>query len=114
MAKVTAAKIDANESVTIFLNGSGQVKLKLQKIMIDGITSIKAGSQDVPFTTVESTAAETTIQFSVPTGVNSVEIIGATVVPEFGMVIAVLVLAISLVVIIGITRFRGSPVGFRS
>jgi len=110
--KVTAATIDANKSVTVFLSGSGEVKLKLQKIMIDGISSVMAGSQEVPFTTVESTASDTTIEFSVPTGVNSVEITGATVVPEFGMV-AALVLATSLVAVIGIARFSGRSLGFR-
>lgn len=111
-AKVTAATIEANMSVTVFLSGSGEVKLKLQKIMIDGISGIMAGSQEIPFTTVESTGSYTTIEFSVPTGVNSVEITGATVVPEFGMV-AVLVLATSLVVVIWIARFSARPLGFR-
>ena len=110
---VTGATIDPNRSITIFLDGSGQVKLKLQKIMIDGISRIMAGSQEVPFTTVESNASDTTIEFSVPTGVNSVEIMGATVVPEFGMVVAVLVLATSLVAVIGIARFSGRSLGFR-
>ena len=105
-AKVTAATIDANKSVTIFLSDSGQVELKLQKIMIDGISSVIAGSQEIPFTTVESTASDTTIEFSVPAGVNSVEIIGANVVPEFSLV-AVLVLATSIAALIGITRFSG-------
>jgi hypothetical protein len=109
--KVTAATIDANESVTVFLNGSGQVELKLQKIMIDGITSVMAGSQELPFTTVESTASVTTIEFSVPTGVNSVEIIGASVVPEFGTVVVLVVLATSIMILVGIARFRGRLVG---
>jgi glucose/arabinose dehydrogenase len=110
-ARVTAATIDANNSVTVFLNGSGQVKLKLQKIMIDGITSVMAGSQELPFTTVESTASDTTIEFSVPTGVNSVEIMGATVVPEFGTVAVLVVLATSIMILVGIARFRGRLVG---
>lgn len=110
--KVTAATIEANKTVTVFVNGSGEVKLKLQKVMIDGISTIMADSEAIPFRTVESTSANTTIEFSVPIGVNSVEITGTTVVPEFGMV-AVLVLAVSLVALIGIARFRGSSLGFR-
>ena len=111
--KVTGATIDAGQSVTIFLNGSGQVTLKLQKTMIDGITSVMAGSQAVPFTTVASNASDVTIEFSVPTGVNSVEIIAATVVPEFGTVIAVVVLATMIVAVIGIARFSGRSLGFK-
>ncbi len=110
--KLTAATIKPNESVTVFLNGSGQVKLKLQKIMIDDISGIMAGSQEVPFSIVDSTPADTIIQFSVPTGVNSVEIMGGTVIPEFGIIVA-LVLALSLVAIIGIGRFSGRSIGFR-
>lgn len=112
VVKVSAATIDANKSVTVFLSGSGKVELKLQKTMIAGISNIMAGSQEVPFTTVESTASDTTIAFSMPTGVNAVEITGAAVVPEFGMV-AALVLATSLVAVIGIARFSGRSLGFR-
>ena len=112
VVRVTAATIDAKESVTVFLSGSGTVELTLEKIMIDGISSIMAGSQEVPFTTVDSNAANTTIAFSMPTGANAVEITGATVVPEFGIV-AALVLATSLVAVIGIARFSGRSLGFR-
>ena len=112
VVRVTAATIDANKSVMVYLSGSGTVELTMEKIMIDGISSIMAGSQEVPFTTVDSTAAETTIAFSMPTGANAVEITGATVVPEFGIV-AALVLAISLVAVIGIARFSGRSLGFR-
>jgi glucose/arabinose dehydrogenase len=112
VVKVTAATIDANKSVTVFLSGSGAVELTLEKIMIDGISSIMAGSQEVSFTTVNSTAANTTIAFSMPTGANAVEITGATVVPEFG-VVAALVLATSLVAVIGMARFSGRSPWFR-
>ncbi|WP_331002811.1 fibronectin type III domain-containing protein [Nitrososphaera sp.] len=109
-AKVTATTIDPNKSVTLSLSSPGEVQLTLPKSMIDGISSVTAGSEELPFTVVESTATETTIKFTVPSGVSSVEIKGATVVPEFG-VIAALVFAISLVAVIGFARFRGSSFG---
>jgi predicted secreted protein with PEFG-CTERM motif len=91
-------------------DGAGEVQLTLPKTMIDGISMVKAGSSDVAFETVSSTDTDTTIKLTVPDGGSSVEVIGATVVPEFG-VIAALVLAISLVAVIGFARFRGSSIG---
>lgn len=110
-AKVTSAAIDANKSVRITLNGQGEVEMKLPKNMIDGISSIKAGTQNIAFTTEESSASDTTIKFTVPSGASAVDIEGATVVPEFG-ILTVIVLATSLVAFIGIARLKGSSLGF--
>ncbi|MGI0004925.1 MAG: PEFG-CTERM sorting domain-containing protein [Nitrososphaera sp.] len=46
-----------------------------------------------------------------PEGENYVDVTGATVAPEFG-VIAALVLAASLVAAIGFARVKGSSLGF--
>ena len=106
-AKVTSVTINPNESVMVDFDGAGEVQLTLPKTMIDGISMVKAGSNDVQFETVGSTDTDTTIKLTVPNGESSVEVIGATVVPEFGT-IAALVLAASLVAVIGFARFRGS------
>jgi predicted secreted protein with PEFG-CTERM motif len=58
---------------------------------------------------VNDSAESTTISLTVPES-GSVEITGATVIPEFG-VIAALVLAASLVAVIGVARFKGSSFG---
>ncbi len=107
----TSFKINPKESVQVELDGAGEVWLTLPKTMIDGIHTVRAGSQTISFSPVESTSTSTTIRFIVPQGVSSVEIMGATVVPEFG-VIAALILAASLVAVIGFARFRGLLPGF--
>ncbi len=107
----TSFKINTKESVQVEFDGAGEVWLTLPKTMIDGIHTVRAGSQTISFSQVESTSTSTTIRFTVPQGVGSVEIMGAMVVPEFG-VIAALILAVSLVAVIGFARFRGSMLGF--
>ena len=74
---------------------------------LDGISMVKAGDTEVPFETLSTSDTATTIKFTVPDGSNSVEISGATVVPEFGL-IAVLVLGAVLVAVIGLARFKGN------
>jgi hypothetical protein len=105
--RVSGATINPEESVMVDFSSAGEVEVTLPKNMIDGISMVKAGDQDLEFETVSSTDAETTIKFTVPEGNTSAEIFGATVVPEFG-VIAGLVLAMLLVAVIGIARFRGT------
>lgn len=107
----TSFKINPEESVQVEFDGAGEVWLTLPKTMIDGIHTVRAGSQTISFSPVESTSTSTTIRFTVPQGADSVEIMGAMVVPEFG-VIAALILAASLVAVIGFARFRGSSLGF--
>jgi len=102
--RVSAATINPNESVVVEFSNPGEVELTLPKNMIDGISMVKAGDRELEFETVSSTEGETTIKFTVPEEDKSVEIIGATVVPEFG-VMAVVVLAMLLIAIIGIARF---------
>jgi len=108
-ARVTAVTINPNESVTVEFDAAGEVELTLPKSMIDGISMVKAGASEVPFETVSSTETGTTIKLTVPSGEDSVEIIGTTVVPEFG-IIAALVLAASIAAMIGFARFRGNSI----
>ncbi|MGI0012065.1 MAG: BMP family lipoprotein [Nitrososphaera sp.] len=103
--RVSAATINPNESVVVEFSNAGEVELTLPRSMIDGISMIKAGDNELEFETVSSTEGETTIKFTVPEEDKSVEISGATVVPEFG-VIAALVLGVMLVAVIGLVRFR--------
>lgn len=108
--RVAAATITPEESVAVEFTNAGEVELTLPKSMIDGISGVQAGGKDLNFETVSSTEETTTIKFTVPEEDKSVDIHGATVVPEFG-VIAVLVLAALLVAVIGIARFKGTMLG---
>lgn len=106
---VTAVEIVPNELVRLQFDGPGKVELTLPTSMISGISAVTLGGSSVDFEEVDSSGDSTTISFTVPDS-GSVEITGATVVPEFG-VIAALVLAVSLVAVIGIARFKGSLFG---
>jgi predicted secreted protein with PEFG-CTERM motif len=108
--KVTGLAIDAGKAVNVNLSGEGEVELELPTAMISGISSVMAGSTGVDFTQVESDDESTTIKFTVPAGTSSVQIMGAKVIPEFG-VIAAIVLAASLVAVIGFARFKGTSFG---
>jgi len=106
---ITGAEIAAGESVTLTFDAPGAVEVTLPTSMISGISAITSGGSSVDFEEVSSSGDSTTISFSVPES-GSVEITGATVVPEFG-VIAALVLAASLVAVIGVARFKGNLFG---
>lgn len=107
--KVTITPND--KMVKVDFDGSGDVELTLPNAMISGISNV-TGSDNakIDFQQTSSTASDTTIKFTVPNGTTSVNIAGATVVPEFG-VVAALVLAVSLVVVIGFARFKGTSFG---
>lgn len=102
---VTAVEITPGESVQVEFDGPGEVELTLPTDMISGISAVTSNGSTVSFEPVSSSGDSETIRFSVPPS-GSVEITGATVVPEFG-VIAALVLAVSLVAVIGVARFKG-------
>jgi predicted secreted protein with PEFG-CTERM motif len=110
-SKVTTATITAGKSVNVAFDKAGEMELTLPKAMISGIQSVTANGQTVQFTSTNSTDS-TTIKFTAPTGATSVDITGTMVVPEFG-VIAALVLAVSLVAVIAVARFKGQAFGFR-
>jgi predicted secreted protein with PEFG-CTERM motif len=107
-AEATAVSITPNQYVTVELEGDGEIELTLPKSMIDGITMVRAGSTDVEYEEVSDSSSSTTISFMVPDGADSVDVYGATVVPEFG-VIALLVLAVTIVGVVAYTRFKGIP-----
>jgi phosphate transport system permease protein/phosphate transport system substrate-binding protein len=102
-ATATAATITPQQYVTVELEGNGEIELTLPKSMIDGINAVRAGNAEVDFETVSESSSSTTIRFAVPAGADSVDIHGATVVPEFG-VIALVVLAASIVGVLAYTR----------
>ncbi|HJS83386.1 MAG TPA: phosphate ABC transporter substrate-binding protein PstS [Nitrososphaera sp.] len=102
-AKLTSFTINPEQSVQMKFVGSGEVELTLPKEMIDGITTVKAGNQQIQHQQTSSSSSSTTIRFTVPEGTDSVDIQAAMVVPEFE-VIALLILAASIVAAIGITR----------
>lgn len=106
-ATATAATINPGQkSVQIAFDGSGQVELTLPKSMIGDINAVMAGDGEVEYTPTDN-GDSTTIAFAVPEGATSVDIMAGYVVPEFP-VAAILILAASLVAIVGYTRFAKS------
>jgi predicted secreted protein with PEFG-CTERM motif len=106
-ATATAATINPEQkSVQIAFDGSGQVELTLPKSMIGDINVVMAGDGEVEYTPTDN-GDSTTIAFAVPEGATSVDIMAGYVVPEFP-VVAILILAASLVAIVGYTRFAKS------
>lgn len=106
-ATATAATINPGQkSVQIAFDGSGQVELTLPKSMIGNINAVMAGDGEVEYTPTDN-GDSTTIAFAVPEGATSVDIMAGYVVPEFP-VAAILILAASLVAIVGYTRFAKS------
>lgn len=106
-ATATAATINPGQkSVQIAFDGSGQVELTLPKSMIGDINAVMAGDGEVEYTPTDN-GDSTTIAFAVPEGATSVDIMAGYVVPEFP-VVAILILAASLVAIVGYTRFAKS------
>ena len=69
--------------------------------------TIRAGNQQVQYQEVSLSSSSTTIRFTVPDGADTVDIQAAMVIPEFE-VIALLVLAASIVGVIGFTRLKGN------
>jgi basic membrane protein A len=106
-SKARSATINSGKSVQVNFDKAGEVELTLPKSMIDGISMVKAGDTEVPFETISASDSASTIKFTLPEGSSSVEISGATVVPEFGL-IALLVLAATMVAVIGLARFKGA------
>jgi predicted secreted protein with PEFG-CTERM motif len=105
-AEATAVSITPQQYVTVQLEGDGEIELTLPKSMIDGITMVRAGGADVDYEKTSESSSSTTIRFTVPDGADSVNVHGTTVVPEFN-VIAILVLAASIIGVVAYTRFRG-------
>ncbi|HEX6067607.1 MAG TPA: plastocyanin/azurin family copper-binding protein [Nitrososphaera sp.] len=102
---VTEVHIIPSQSVQVEFEGPGEVELTLPKSMISGSLMVDGAAAEV----VNEDDQSTTISFTVPER-RTVEITGATVIPEFG-VIAALVLAVSLVAVIGVARFKGNLFG---
>lgn len=103
-SKVTQFTINPNKSVEFAVDKAGEVELTLPKDMIDRLTAVMDGENVIAHQTVSSDSSSTTIKFTVPENTESVEILGTFVVPEFP-VVAALILAASMVAIIGYTRF---------
>ncbi len=109
-AKATAAIIEPSEAVVVTFDKAGEVELTLPKSMIDGITTVEAGDEEVQFEQTATTETSTTIKFTVPEGETEVDIIGTTVIPEFP-VIAALILGAAITGIVGYTRIAKGSIG---
>lgn len=109
-AEATAVSITPEQYVTVELQGEGEIELTFPKNMIDGISSVRAGNEDLDFEEASESSSSTTIRFEVPSGTDSVNIHGATVVPEFGL-IAMLVFGASIVGVMVYTRMSRGGIG---
>jgi plastocyanin len=109
-SKATEATIQSGQSVTIKFDKAGEVELTLPKSMISGINSVMAGNQELLDGEPTENADSSTISFTVPEGSTTVVIKGATVVPEFPVIVAIL--AATIAGIIGYTRFTRNGTGF--
>lgn len=111
-ATATAVTINPDtKSIDVTFDGAGDVELTLPTAMISGISdTAMAGDQEVQITKEESQNS-TTVSFTVPEGQDTVTITGTTVVPEFPVTI-VLILAVTMVAIIGYTRYAKSGTNF--
>ncbi len=110
--KATSAEIDAGEAVTVIFDTTGEVELTLPKTMISGINAVMAGDEQVTFEKVSENDTATTIKFTVPVSEREIDIMGTMVIPEFPVVVA-LILGASIAAIIGYTRFaKSSTTGF--
>lgn len=110
-ATATAVTINpGTKSIDVTFDGAGDVELTLPTAMISGIQSAMAGDQEVEIE-MEESQNSTTVSFTVPEGQDTVTITGTTVVPEFPVTI-VLILAVTMVAIIGYTRYAKSGTNF--
>jgi phosphate transport system permease protein/phosphate transport system substrate-binding protein len=102
---ITGAQIAEGESVTLMFDGPGEVQVTLPRNMISGNLLVNGEAAEV----VSEDDQLTTISVMVPEG-GEVEVMGTFVVPEFG-VIAALVLAVSIVGVIAYARFAKFGIG---
>lgn len=112
-ASATGFTIDPQKSVQLQVEGTGEIELTLPKTIISGIPEddgVMAGGEALDYEIVEETANDTVIRVTVPEGQTEVEVMGTFVVPEFG-VIAVMILAVAIVGILGLSRLRGNAFG---
>ena len=108
-ANATAVAINPGISVMVNFEGSGDVELTLPTDMIEGVSSITSeDGRNIDFTKTSESDSVTTIKFNIPEGAESVEMMGARVVPEFPVVAAV-ILGGSLVAVIAIPRIVRGP-----
>lgn len=109
-SKATTATIQSGESLTIMFDKPGEVELTIPKTLIDGINNVAAGGTTIDHPPPTTNADSSTIKFTVPEGSTTVVIKGATVVPEFPVIAAIL--AGTIAGIIGFTRFARRSTGF--
>lgn len=104
---VSSATINPEMSVHLDLSGSsgGTLELTMPKEMIDGVESVMSDNgQEITFAVLEETNESTTITIEIPHDTESVEIFGATVVPEFPIAAGILAAVIGGLAMMGRTH----------
>lgn len=116
--KVLDVKADANSKsliVTIQTTGDGVLTITMPRAVIDAKKTdgtddtyfvLNDGQENDQFQETHTTTTDRTIQIPFTDGTSQIEIIGTFVVPEFG-VIAALVLAVAIISIIAISAKTG-------
>jgi YVTN family beta-propeller protein len=106
-ARITSFSIEPFTSVTLNIEGEGQITISIPTDLIDGIQSLKevVSGEEIDFHQVRTSRTSTTISFDAQQGASSIEMIGVRVVPEFPGILAILVLAFPIAVFMVARRF---------
>ena len=95
-AMILGFTIKPNESVHFDLSGAGgEVELTIPREIIDEIHTVVVGERQIPFQQTHYNTSSTTIHLRIPENADSLEIIGAKVIPEFPLNL-MMVMAIAL------------------
>jgi YVTN family beta-propeller protein len=99
-AKVTSFSIQPFKSVTLNVEGEGEIMISVPSDLVNGIQSLKAAGtgQEIEFYELRSTRNSTDISFDIPAGTTSIEMTGTRVVPEFSVIMLALVVSIMAII----------------
>ena len=84
---------------------TGELELTLPKKLIDDIHTVRSSDdEEIPFQQVSLTTTTTTIKFTVPASADSIEILGASVVPEFPISLIAMGVAFGIITVLAIRK----------
>jgi hypothetical protein len=120
VTNITADPDSTTLTVKIEQTENGTLTIELPRIVVDAKSD---RGDDADYTVVidgsetvfeeETSNGSRTLIIDLPAGAQTVEITGTTMVPEFG-VIAALMLAVLMVAAVGVARLKGSALGLQS
>jgi len=116
--RISSFEIIPENSIVIDLDcpKSGTMEIMFPKLLIDGIHTITAESDDsskkISFEQIANSSNSTTIKLNIPSKTKSLEFMGATVIPEFST-FASLILILSFSMILIFRKSLENLTGFR-